>query len=356
MCRLTLFRSTDTELMSVFRTLAALAAARVPLVESLDECLDQPLSARTHDWLTRTRNSVNAGEPLSNALQAEPSIPSLIVALVKTAESTGTMAGTFEKAADFLEMQHERSRALVSALIYPAVILVVTLAASLFLAAVVMPQIDTMYRQAGRNLPLITHIMRYAVYGVLTLTVVIALFTIFSRRTRKKAMRDRSATLSKQNLRKPAKFRLEIPILSKLTEAHSTAFWAYSVGTLVSHGVLLPEALELTSQTVAPGSIMAGEIQSAYLRIIAGEKPGDAFQSIQTLPPLARRLLAGGDAAGNLAEACQRIHRIYDAEYRLWNRRLTAFAEPIAVLIAGVFVILAALAVIIPVADLGGLL
>lgn len=71
----------------------------------------------------------------------------------------------------------------------------------------------------------------------------------------------------------------------------------------MSHGVLLPEALELTSQTVAPGSILAREIQSAYHRIIAGEKPGDAFQSIQTLPPLARRLLAGGDAAGNLAEA-----------------------------------------------------
>ncbi|MGB3975317.1 MAG: type II secretion system F family protein [bacterium] len=356
MSRLTLFRSADTEQMSVFRTLAALSAARVPLVEALDECLDQPLSSRTHAWLTRTRNRVNAGEPLSKALETEPTIPSLIVALVKTAESTGTLSDAFEKAADFLEMQHERSRSLVSALVYPAVILVVTSAASIFLAAVVMPQIDTMYRQVGRDLPLITQLMRYAVYAVLTLAAVAMLFTIFSRRTPNILKTDRSTTLSKQNPQKAAIFRLEIPILSKLTEAHSTAFWAYSIGTLVSHGVLLPEALELTSQTVAPGSILAREIQSAYHRIIAGEKPGDAFQSIQTLPPLARRLLAGGDAAGNLAEACQRVHRIYDAEYKLWNRRLTAFAEPIAVLIAGVFVILAALAVILPVAELGGLL
>lgn len=356
MSRLTLFRAADTEQMSVFRTLAAFSAARVPLVEALDECLDQLLSSRTHDWLTRIRNRVNAGEPLSKALETEPTIPSLIVALVKTAESTGTLSDAFEKAADFLEMQHERSRSLVSALVYPAVILVVTLAASVFLAAVVMPQIDTMYRQAGRDLPLITRLMSGAFYGVLTLTAIVALFGIFSRRVRRKAVMNNTTPHPKQSLEKPQKFRLEIPILSKLTEAHTTAFWAYSVGTLVSHRILLPEALKLTAQIVAPGSIMAREVQSAYHRIIAGEKPGDAFQSIQTLPPLARRLLAGGDAAGNLAEACQRVHRIYDAEYKLWNRRLTAFAEPIAVLIAGVFVILAALAVILPVAELGGLL
>lgn len=353
---LTFFSRVNTDQMAVFRTMAALAAARVPLVEALDECRRQAGNAQTRKWVSRTRDRVNAGESFSAALEAEAVVPSLVTALVRTAESTGTLSDALEKAADILELRYERTRTLVSALLYPAVILFVTLAASLFLAAAVIPQMETMYRQAGRNLPLITHVMRYAVYGVLGFAAAAALAALISRRIRLRVMTgDMSFPHTGQHPSIPV-FRYRLPVFGNLSETHATAFWAYSLGTLLNHGIPLPEALELTARNVPPGSGMASDILAAHRRILAGENPGDAFQSIKTLPPLARRLLAGGDAAGNLADACDRIHHIYDTEYRLRTRRLTVFAEPIAVVIAGCFVILAALAVVLPVADLGGLL
>ncbi len=146
-----------------------------------------------------------------------------------------------------------------------------------------------------------------------------------------------------------------IPALRNVNEAHGTALWTHCLGILLTHGIPLTDALDLTART-AVSAKSASELDETRNRIIAGESPAHAFSGITTAPSLARRLLAGGDAAGNLADACARVHQIYDAEYRNRTRRLLVLAEPLAVVVAGAFVILVALAVLLPVADLGGLL
>ncbi len=150
------FRADEQEQMVVFRTLAALLAARVPLVEALDECRDSAAGDSMRLCLMRMRDRVSSGGNLSEALADETTVPPVVTVLVRTAENTGTMATALQEAADILEMRLENTRNLSSALIYPAVIMGITFLAAIFLATTILPQLESMYHQAGKDLPLLT--------------------------------------------------------------------------------------------------------------------------------------------------------------------------------------------------------
>jgi type II secretory pathway component PulF len=346
----------NNEQMTLFRTLASLLSAGVPLVTALEECGEITDQKQMRDLLKRVRDTVNAGESLSAALSAESSIPMLVTSLVQTAETTGQLPQSLEQAADILDLRREWSQNVVSALIYPAVILSVTLLATLFLATTIVPQIESMYTRAGRELPLITQLAVLTARSAVVLLAVIGVYIPVSARIRRrKHTRSHQVNADAGHHRKPSLFQ-KIRVFRLLANLHGTALWTHALGILLAHGIPLTEALELAARIVSPISDVPEELRTVRRRIIAGESPGTAFQAVLTAPLLARRLLAGGDLAGNLSDACHRIYKIYETEYRVRAKRLTALVEPVAVVIAGCFVILAALAVILPITELGGIL
>ena len=337
----------DREHAVWFRTLAALQMSHVPLPEALEECIEITSSQSLRTTLMRVRDRLVAGESFSDALDAETAVPVMAVALIRTAESTGTMAEALNEAADILELRQENAQTLASALTYPALILGISMAAAAFLAITVVPQLETMYRQAGRELTLLTRFMATA--GTITGSI-IAVSVLIAGLSIAAGIRQPAGTI---------RIRLQawidrLPILGTVRQCHATSLWTHCLAILLKHGIPLADALDLTSRT-AFNPVTAAELAEARAAILSGQSPAKAFRSMKSTPPLAVRLLAGGDAAGDLAGAADRVHLLYSTEYRRNVRRLLVLAEPLAIVVAGLFVILIALSVLLPVAELGGI-
>lgn len=343
------------DLILTFRSLAALLDARFPLVDALKECIDQTATHEVQSALETVCARINAGQSLAVSMAAEPVFPQLAVALVRTGESAGTLADALSHAADILELKQEGHRNLSAALTYPAVIMTVTLLASLFLATVIAPQVGDMYQRLGHDMPLLTRLVIIGGYCLTGLFIILSTIIIVRGPIRRlpkitgpNPPESPTPSFSSTILRK-------IPFFRTIDETHGTALWTFCLETLLRHRIDLPEALAVTAHGAA-GPAIRTDLLTARQRIIAGESPGNAFSTMDTAPPLARRILQAGDRAGDLAEACGRVHTILNAEYQNRTRRILALVEPVAVVIAGCFVILVALAVILPIAELGGLL
>jgi len=343
------------DLILTFRSLAALLEARFPLVDALDECAGQAATRDLQSALSTVCSRVTAGQALSDAMAAEPAFPQLVIALTRTGESSGTLSRTLTQAADILELKQEGRRNLSAALTYPAVIMGVTLLATLFLAAVIAPQVGEMYRQLGQEMPLLTRMVIYAGYlltGLLALVSTGILIRTSVVRSPADPTADGAVTgrsgFGTRLLRR-------IPLMRAIDETHGTALWTFCLHILLQHRIPLPEALDVTASGIA-GSAIRRDLMNARQHILSGESPGAAFSQMKTAPALARRILQAGDRSGDLPEACRRVHGILDSEYRNRTRRMLSLVEPVAVLIAGCLVILVAMAVILPIAELGGLL
>ncbi|MBN1296392.1 type II secretion system F family protein, partial [bacterium] len=270
--------------------------------------------------------------------------------LIRTGESSGTLPDTLDQAATILEMNETHRRHFVSALTYPAVILTVTLLAALFLATVIAPQISDMYARLGHDIPLYTRLITGAgtvtAGGISIVVILMAARRLVGRRTTR-----RTASAAFPYATRLARLRWIRTIIC----TQETAVWTYSLGVLLKRDIPLPDALALIASGAA-SSAVRNDLTAARRRIIAGESPADAFSDLETVPVLARRILQGGDRIGELAAACDRVYRIMDSEARTRSHRLLSLAEPVAVVIAGICVIAVALAVIIPIAELGGIM
>lgn len=362
------FNTGDREQMLLFRTLAALLESRVPLAEALDECIRTGVAGNAPAWLIRVRDRVCAGESLSGALTKEHAVAPVAGALVQTAESTGAMAPALHQVADILEMRRENSQTLASALTYPAIIMVITFFAAIFMATAILPRLESMYHQAGRELPVITRIITSGTFflGLIAIvTVLTGMIAAGVRRLRydkpdsprRQSPDSGSEPISSNSRVTIALWGLleRIPLVRTVNQVHATALWTHCLGILLRSDIPLPDALALTAET-ALYPVTAQELTRVRSQIVAGDNPTAAFAQMTSTPALALRLLAGGDAAGDLVEACSRVQHLYEMEYRSAIRRLLVLAEPVAVVIAGGLVILVALSVLLPIADLGGLL
>jgi len=331
------------DLIQLLHSMAALLETQIPLPEVLTECIAQTTNKQLRASLERINLLVTAGEPLSNALAGESIFPQLIPALVRTSETTGTLHLAIEHAVSILELQNKGRQNLISSLSYPAIIMTVTLMSALFLATVIAPQTASMYQQMGYELPLLTQIVIYGGYSAFAAMILMTCFFIISSFTRKN-----TGSIILQSFKR-------IAVIRSIMETQSTALWTRCLGILLSHGIQLPDALGMTAEGAA-GKLTQDELLSVRKLIISGKSPADAFIEMKTIPALAGRILQAGDRAGNLANACDRVFNLMESEYQNRIQRMLSLAEPTAILIAGSFVILVALAVMLPIADLGGIL
>lgn len=333
------------EVIQSLQTLSALVGAGFPLAEALADCRDDASHPTLRHALERMLAGVKAGKSLSAAIAMEPCFPQLVSALIRSGESTGALSETIDYAATILELKHHGRQNLVSALAYPTIIMAVTLLAATFLATVIAPQVAEMYHRMDTDLPLLTRLVISSGYLFLGSLVSLAIFIPIAGSVGK-----RSRFISKLRI-----YIAQLPIVRTVNQTHGTALWCRCMSILLRRGISLPDALALTAEGAAT-PLISRELLTVRSGILSGESPGQAFRNMETCPSIAKRILSGGDRAGNLHDACLRVYRILDTDYRNRVQRMLALAEPAAVLIAGCFVILVALAVMLPVAELGGLI
>lgn len=311
-----------------FYYLGILLQSGTSLAESLDMMGRMAGRKSGQVWLN-VRDYVERGESFSQALKAYPRIfPRVYVGMVQVAESVGRLGPVLERVAQYEEQRSEVSGRMITAMVYPAVILVVGMGAVYFLLSRVLPSIARVFVNAKQDLPWSTtfllglgQTLQNLGPAALLLPLTLILLIVYAvKRSRRLRMRlDR--------------LLWKTPLFMKYTLARFSGL----LGFQLEAGIPLVQALDSSSQAV--GSVFFQDvIMKAKEEVSTGQQLDKVLERTKLFPDIYVLTLSTGQKAGKLGLFLSRLTRILEKDVDNMLKRLVALAEPLLILFIGLSV------------------
>jgi general secretion pathway protein F len=328
------------------RQFATLIGAGLPLVDSLQALSEQVESAVLKRVLVKIRENIQEGISLTKSLAEYPkTFPRLFVNMVRAGEASGTLEGVLMNLADYLEAQQELRRKVITALFYPALMLFVCIVIVIVLLTYAVPTIVDIFIKQGAELPLPTKIMigiSHFLTGYWWLLIAMGVLAVASVRIyyQSKPGRERLDRLF-----------LRLPILGGLFLKINTARITGTLGTLLSNGVGLLDALEIVRNIVS-NVHLARAIENARIGVQEGQPLAKELSKSKEFPPLVNHMVAAGETSGRLETMLVKAGKSYENEVNALLAGLTSLIEPIMMIVLGMIVISIVISILLPMVDL----
>jgi general secretion pathway protein F len=297
--------------------------------------------------LERLLAGLREGKRLSTVLAAQPALfPPLYVGIVRAAEGTSDLPRALERYIEYQQRIDIVRAKVVSASIYPAILLCVGGGVSIFLMSYVVPRFAEVYQGAGRTLPWMSRLMldwgqfagRHAGGLLIGFAATVALAAWGIRRT----------------LRRGGAARLlaKLPGIGERARIYELSRLYLTLGMLNEGGITLVNAIDTVQGMVSPG--IASGLKAARAAIEAGRPMSDAFEANGLTTPISLRMLRVGERTGAMGTMLTRSAAFYDGEIGRWIDRFTRTFEPL--LMAAIGLIVGAIVVLLymPIFDLAG--
>jgi type IV pilus assembly protein PilC len=335
--------------LSVFcRQFSTMVDAGVSLVRCLDVLSLQTQDNKLKRILADIGERVEGGESLSRAMQRHPrTFSSLFIGLIKAGEVGGVLEESLQRLSQFLESDVALRRKVKSAMTYPVLVAVMATGIVLFLVLWFIPQWMVILTDLGLkadDLPAPTKflidvssvLLNYwwmCTVGIIVLIFAYRLFvsTRFGRR-----VADR--------------VKLKLPVFGKLHHKICLARFSRTMGTLLTSGVPILQAMETVAGTVG-NSIMSDALLEARARIREGDRIGDPLEQSRLFPPMVVHMIGVGEESGSLDFMLQKIADFYESEVEAALASLTAAIEPIMIVSLGFVVGFIVVACFLPLVD-----
>jgi general secretion pathway protein F len=333
-------------LVSFTQQMATLLGAGQPLERSLGILLKQANEPRRRSLLERVREQVKAGKPLSQALEEEHGqFSSLYISMVRAGEAGGSLENTLRQLSDYLERSQTLRGEVVNALIYPVFLVVGVLGSLALLLAYVVPQFVPIFRDLGVPIPMITQAILglgefVSAYGLLVLATLVVLVWGVALARRDPQRRQRHD----QRL-------LLIKVIGPLLQRIEAARLARTLGTLLSNGVALLQAMVIVRQVCGNHALRA-QVEQATERVKGGGTLAQAFGEQPLLPELALQMIEVGEQAGNLDAMLLKVADVFDVEAKRGIDRMLAALVPSLTVVMAVLVAVIMLAIMLPLMSL----
>jgi len=314
------------------RQLATLVRAGVPLDRSLSLSRDLAENPALQAVIAATLKELRSGQSLANSLAANPRFfPPLYVAMVRAGEASGTLPAVLDRLVEFEEFSAELRGYLISALIYPMVLMVVGSVAIAFLLGFVVPRFAQIFEESGKELPLPTQILMDVSqalrdYGWIAAVVIIITVLLFSRWVRTESGRLRWD-----------QWRLKAPLLGEVSLKLEVARFAKTMGTLLNQAVPIISALRLTREVLSNRRVAAA-VEPLIQGVKRGQGLAGPLAETRMFPALAVQLMTLGEQTGKLDSMLLELAAIYDREVRVATKRMVALVEPAVILAMGLVV------------------
>jgi len=323
----------STKELAVFtRQFATMINSGLPLMQCLDIQSQQVESSSFKKVLWEVMEDVEGGSTLAEALRKHKSIFSdLYVNMVAAGESGGALDVVLGRLSTYLEKSAALARKIKGAMIYPSLIIGISILAIIVLLVFVIPVFATMFENFGGQLPLPTRIVlglstlvkKYLIFAVLGFVAAVFAIRYIRKSSNGKSVIDGLV--------------LKLPIVGDLVRKQAIARFSRTLSTLLSSGVPILDALEITSKT-SGNKIIEDSILSARVSISEGETIAEPLKQVGAFPPMVTQMIAIGEAAGNLDEMLNKVADFYDSEVDAAVENLTSAMEPIIIVVLGVFV------------------
>ncbi len=312
--------------------LAVLLDAGLALDRALSVCVDNILNSGVKAVFAKLHARVKEGAPLSRAVNETRGLfPPMASAMCEAGEADGRLGAALGRLAESLDRAEALRQTVVSALVYPAMLLVVATSVILVMMLVVVPQFEGLFSGSQAKLPLATRLVMGASegvrsYGLVGVGLIVA--AVFGVR---------------QWLRRPAaragfdRFILGVPQIGPLVADAQTAAFARTLGSLVDGGVALPTALDIARRSVSNTHMSA-----AIAKVVSGLKEGGGLSgplaASGVFPPMALSFLRTGEETAQLGRMLGRLADVLDRAVRSTIQRLIGILTPAITVFMGAIV------------------
>jgi len=331
----------NSDKVALIGSLATMLSAGIPILEVVNSLLEDSKGGQLK-ILTVLHEDLMQGKHLYVTFSKFPRVfDKVTVSVIKASEEAGTLDVTLRDLKQTIQRDMEFSSQVRSAMIYPIFIIGIFLAVLLMILIVVVPKISAVFSKLNVVLPLPTRILIYlsdllvknTIFVVGGLAILIAGGTFLYKRQQKAVV----------NL------IYSVPIVSKLIQEIDIVRFSRSLHLLLSSGLPITAALELTSDVVNRKKT-ADIIRRSRDMVFAGKKLSEGFRlSKGYIPALMIKLMEAGEKTGTLDKSMQDISEYYDYEVTNTLKTLTALLEPILLVVVGIFVGGMMLAIISPI-------
>ena len=325
------------------RQISTLFDAQVSALKAFSLLASNAENAIMRRTLTQVTDDIQAGSSISGALSKHPKVFSdFYVNMVKAGEESGKLNQTFLYLADYLDREYELTSKTKNALIYPAFVITVFIAVMLLMFTMVIPKLSAIIQESGQSIPLYTKIVigisDFIVnYGIFVLILFIALVGYVWYLSRTESGKNYLDNL-----------KLSVPVLGPLFTKMYLSRIADNLDTMLSAGVSIIRAIEITGQVVG-SKVYSTIMKDAGDRVKAGSSLSDALEKHEHMPQIMVQMVKVGEETGSLSNILKTLAHFYKREVDDAVDTLVGLIEPVMIVALGVSVGILLSSVLIPI-------
>ncbi len=335
---------TDAENLFVLESLATMLASGIPITEALSSIDEDTSSIKTKKVVKTITEEINNGKSLSESFGRFPeSFDPVFLSIVKSGEASGKLDSVLQSAAKNLKKNIETKGDIKSALFYPAIIITVLFLVAFLVFGYSLPKVAQVFFDLRLNLPVYSStILKMALWfgdNKETFIVVIAVF-VFLLYLLLKIRRIKKVFLN---------FLFSLPGISNLIRLRDFSSFAQTTGLLLSAGVPIINALEISKNVVASEKLR-GELERVIIQLTEGSSLAKGMKtSSKSFPSLLRRVIGVGEESGKLDKSLTDIAEFYEHKFTEIIKNLTVIIEPVLIIFIAVMVALVLVSVVLPI-------
>ncbi|MBP7811693.1 MAG: type II secretion system F family protein [Candidatus Moranbacteria bacterium] len=336
------------ELMVMFRQLATLISARVPMVSALDTLADQSPNRYLRIILKEIEDDVEDGASFSESLEKHPSVfEPLVINMLRAGEVSGTLQRSIEVVAENIEKNYQLSAKIKGALFYPGFVLSAAVIIGFLVVTFILPKLSGLIRDMGVTIPWYTEVLMWIgdfmqMYWWAVVFVFLAAGMSFYYYI------NTAAGQGDWN-----RVVLKLPIFGNLMKYVYITRFAENMSSLLNGGIPIVKALIIVSDVT--GNLVFREV---ILHAAEEVKTGGAMSTIflrsPVIPPIVSQMIKIGEESGSVAKVLDGVASFYRSEVENITRNMTSLIEPILIVFLGIGVGIMVIGILMPIYDIAG--
>lgn len=327
----TLFRRVKLEEKIIFsKNLGVMISAGMPLTRALDAMARESRNKYFKEVLNAVTDEIRQGHTLTDALGSHPNVfPQFYISMVEAGEKSGKLQESLAIVASQMQADYDLLRKVRGAVIYPAIILIAMVGISIFMLIYVVPTLRSVFTELGIELPVTTRfiigassaLLDYALYVIIAGALLVIGFIRGLKNPKVKRVLD--------------KIIIKIPIIGHIARKFNAARTARTLSSLISSGVQILEALEITGRVVQ-NHLYSDILAEARTAVQKGEVMSKIFLKHEDLyPALMGEMLAVGEETGESSKMLTEVAVFYEGQVADATRDLSTVVEPFLMIVIG---------------------
>jgi type IV pilus assembly protein PilC len=328
------------ELLDFTNELAVLVESGLTLLVALKQLEKQSSRRGFQSVMSELVTALLAGKQLHEAMVAHPNIfPETYTSIIAASEQSGTLDTGLRQIAKELRLDINTKAQIQKAIIQPAIVLVVAIGVVILMATVVLPNLLTVFKDMGVELPWITRALiavvdfinnyKFAILLIIVIAIVAIIFMWRQKETRRAADR----------------LMLRLPVVGNLILWNATARLSRTMAILLKAGILLPETINIIMRTIGNSTIREA-LDTARVQLLQGQTLSGVLGGGKIFPQLLVEMVSVGETSGQLESTLETVADYFEVKTERNINRLTSMLEPAMILGIGVVVAIIAISLV----------